>query len=444
MSLVSNNGRRPAPARRPAPGSDRVRASEAATPAPRAKTKPIPVIEKLHSLAKWLNGAVIGRQEFIDAMILAVASGQNALALGVPGTAKTMAVRMLAQAIDDGPHTVFDVLLTKFSKPDEVFGPVDIEALSNGEVRRRTAGFLPSARVGVLDEVFKGSSAILNSLLTLANERLFKNGTDWEKCPTRFLVGMSNELPDDPALLAAFFDRFPLKVMVGYLDEQDFTKLLTAPAPTACPVTITDEDFAAIDKARSAVKMTEQFAEILATLRAQLRSKQVEISDRRWVQAASIMRAHAILNGRTELTRKDLDVLVYVAWNQPKERDIIKALLPEFANPFAREVARVIEDAEAQRAAVLLAANVDKTDAARPSPDMIEATRAASEAFSNVRRSASKLDMIEDLCESDDDRESLAMARESIKAVEDVLKKIGLGADATNELKDIDLGVEAE
>jgi hypothetical protein len=123
---------------------------------------------------------------------------------GSPGTAKSALVRAIAQAFGG---SYFERLLTKFSTPEELFGPISLKALEQDRYERVTAGKLPEAEFAFVDEVFKANSAILNSLLTAMNERLFHNDGAPAQMPLVSLFGASNELPEGKEL-EALFDRF--------------------------------------------------------------------------------------------------------------------------------------------------------------------------------------------------------------------------------------------
>src|SRR5204862_4539549 len=134
--------------------------------------------------------------------------GENLFLLGPPGTAKSALVQDLARRIEG---RVFDYLLTRFTEPNEIFGPFDIRKLREGELVSNTEGMLPEASLVFLDELLNANSAILNSLLGVLNERVFRRGRETRPLPTLMVVGASNRLPEEDAL-AALFDRFLMRV----------------------------------------------------------------------------------------------------------------------------------------------------------------------------------------------------------------------------------------
>ncbi len=391
-------------------------------------------VSRLVAAEAWCKSRVVGRDEVARAFTLAVAARLNCLFLGPPGTAKTMTVQMLAKAFAPGSQDVFDILLTKFTKLNEVSGPMSVKTLaSEDRIHYKTEGFLPACRVGILDECFKGSSAILNSLLRLANERTFRNGSEIEECPIRTLVGMSNEFPEEPALLAAFFDRFPIKVMVKSLDVSDFRSMLGMVAggdgPGECPIKISEDDLDEIDSLVAACEVPGPILDSLTSIRETLRAKNVAASDRRYVQAVRVLKASAVLAGRSKVNQSDLKSLEYVLWSTEADIAAIQVVLPDYMNPFEREVRQITDAVYEERGKVIAGANLDKADPNKPSPDFQTVLGLAAVAHARVKSMASRLEIIEEMMTGKADEELLAAARESIEAITSTLKDLCLGSD---------------
>jgi len=399
-------------------------------------------VAKLQTLRAEVNATVVGRDDLVDAVLLALVAGQNVLALGVPGTAKTMLVQRIAQAFTD-TNGVFDCLLTKFTKPSEIFGPTDIAALEAGELRTKTEGFLATSKVGVIDEVFKGSSAILNALLRIANERTFRNGNVVEESPVRMLVGMSNEYPEDATLLGAFFDRFAVKLKVDYLDGDDFEAMLSTSYSSksfATSVNITDDDFAILDARRNAVEMPSNIIKLVAELRAKLQAKEVVISDRRFVQLVKLMAANAVLNGRDRITRDDFRVAEYVCWNGDEDLPIIKGLLNDFVEPMNAEIGMIVDEVNAARRAVLVKANFDGSDASRHVPDLASATGAAAQLLKSIQSASSRLDILAEASDTDEDAAIASATADDLDELLVITKAVFAGhdPDALDKLNDFE------
>src|SRR5580658_4564217 len=185
-----------------------------------------PVIDnlprRLARLAKNLEGRFLGKDEVIRLLLIATIAGEHAVLIGPPGTAKSALIRMYARLLQ---ARYFEYLLTRFTEPNEIFGPVDIAAFREGRYQRRIEGMLPEAEIVFLDEVFKSNSAILNALLTLLNERRYTSGGQVLKAPLLSVFGASNEVPTDETL-GAIFDRFLLRIRSDNLDAYHFQSLL--------------------------------------------------------------------------------------------------------------------------------------------------------------------------------------------------------------------------
>src|SRR5262245_24762191 len=177
---------------------------------------------RLREVGRALGQRFLDKEELIRLMLVALAAGEHMLIVGPPGTAKSALVRALARLID---ARYFEYLLTRFSEPSELFGPVDIKAFREGSYVRRTEAMLPEAEIAFLDEIFKSNSAILNSLLTILNERRYFTGSKTVKVPLCSLFGATNEIPNDEAL-AAIFDRFLIRATSENLESYHFLRLV--------------------------------------------------------------------------------------------------------------------------------------------------------------------------------------------------------------------------
>lgn len=267
---------------------------------------------------------LVARDVLVELVLLAAVAEQHLLIIGPPGTAKSLAARRAAQVFH---ARYFEYLLGRFTEPSEIFGPVDLRKLREGVVETEVAGMLPDADIAFLDEVFLGSSAILNTLLGLLNERTFRRGKSQLKVPLRVCVGASNALPTDETL-AAFADRFLLRVFVEPLPDTLLEDLLDSrPRPLGALASIDDLDELA--RAAQAVDLSHVRPHYAQCVRL-LRQAGVELTDRRLVHVQRLIAAAAALAGRTMAEPEDLWPLIFALPSpetQALGRTVLKAQL---------------------------------------------------------------------------------------------------------------------
>lgn len=268
------------------------------------------------------------RKDEIRGLLLAALAGCHILLLGPPGTAKSETTETFAGGLG---KSCFTMLMGKTTVPEEVFGPYSMTGLRADRYERKVDGFLPSVQIAFLDEVFKANSAILNALLTILNERKYSQNGVRVRAPLEFLVGASNELPQDDGL-GALYDRFLLRYWTKYLqDDGNFRKLLMMQR-TAGP----ELDPQVLDFLRGLVPMVdlEPIGDKVVALRNALSLEHgIVASDRRWRQCMSLIAASAVLDGRVVAQSKDLAVLVHALWNKPEEIDPIRATVSKIRSP---------------------------------------------------------------------------------------------------------------
>jgi MoxR-like ATPase len=223
-------------------------------------------------------------------------------------------------------------LITKTTQPEELFGPVSIGALKNDQFKRVVTNMLPEAELAFLDEVFKGSSAILNTLLTIMNEREFDNGTDRIPVPLISLFAASNEMPQGEDL-NAMWDRLVLRVMVDYTTESGFARLIRKAAAPVINTTLTKPELLAIQDTVRQVSIPSSTYGAIETLRKDLQTKGIIVSDRRWQWATTLLQGQAVLEGRTTVEEDDLMILKEALWSAPEQRSDIGRMAARLANP---------------------------------------------------------------------------------------------------------------
>ena len=318
-------------------------------------TNPLTLI---HQLRRDLGARFPERREVIDGALCAVLAGEHVLLLGPPGTAKSALVRAIAQAFGG---SYFERLLTKFSTPEELFGPISLSALEQDRYARVITGKLPEAHFAFADEVFKANSAILNSLLTLVNERVYHNDGAPLPCPLISLFGASNELPEGKEL-EALFDRFLLRYDVQYLlRPTNMRAMLTAPEPTTS-VSLSLDLLREAQTAVRAVIITDSTLDALLAIRDACKADGIEVSDRRWKKTLKAVQASAYLAGETTATPEDLLILSDSLWREPKERSKIARLVGQHADPVSAQTAEILDAARetAARVAGLRSSASDK------------------------------------------------------------------------------------
>jgi MoxR-like ATPase len=278
---------------------------------------PAPDTARLRTLIGALETGLLERSAAVRLVLLAALAGEHVLLIGPPGTAKSELARRLHRAFDGARY--FERLLTRFSTPEELFGPLSLKALENDRYERLTDGYLPTASIGFIDEVFKANSAILNALLTLLNEREFDNGAGRTRTPLICVIGATNEVPLEEAL-TAFYDRFLLRVPVAAVSDAAFAGLLEL-GPAAAPevAAVSRSDLRQWLAARDAVALPADVVAHLQALRAFLRRCEIGVSDRRWRQLLGVLRTAAFTEGRAGVDALDLWLVPYALAAHPAQ-----------------------------------------------------------------------------------------------------------------------------
>ncbi|RSS66994.1 AAA family ATPase [Streptomyces sp. WAC06273] len=310
---------------------------------------------RLRAIGDELSDRFYERADVVRTLVVTLLAGQHSLVLGPPGTAKSEMARELTGRIDGASY--WEILLSKFTAPTRMFGPIDVAALARGEYRQVYDGRATTAHVAFIDEIFKCSTAALNETLGFLNERIYhpENGGEPIRCPLIGAITASNELPTGEDS-AAIYDRLLVRVEVGYLtDPSNFAALVrSAVGRTEAPPRTT-VDLAALQHAVSeavpAVEVPDAVVDAVCTLRAALRRKELVASDRRWRQAVRLLQASAYLDGRPAVADTDLSVLTHVLWDSPAQRPVVEREVLHLVNPDAKEaldLADTVAELEAQ------------------------------------------------------------------------------------------------
>jgi MoxR-like ATPase len=324
--------------------------------------------KRLSALLDDLEQGLVERRLQVRLALLAALAGEHTLLIGPPGTAKSELARRLHLAFEDAGY--FERLLTRFSVPEELFGPLSISALEQDRYERQTAGYLPQASIAFIDEVFKANSAILNALLTLLNERRFDNGAGRVECPLISVIGATNEVPAGE-VADAFFDRFLVRLPVVPVSAEGFRDLLAT--GSACEPRVAQalaaSERAAITQAARAVTVTEEAAQLLAELRNHLAGGPIYVSDRRWTKIQWLLKVAAAAEERPTLCAWDLCLLPWCTGydidGQAAVREWLTARLGVREALSPPRLTRVVEAFEAQAALEREAEDLDYDAAGR-------------------------------------------------------------------------------
>lgn len=357
------------------------------------------MLERFKQLLGEMNRGIYEKETEISLSLLAALAGESIILLGPPGVAKSMVARQLKTAFRDAQS--FEYLMSRFSTPDEIFGPVSIQKLKTSDTYERAVeGYLPTADVVFLDEIWKAGPAIQNTLLTVINEKIFRNGNREMPLPLKLLVAASNELPAKGEGLEALWDRFVIRIESRPIKlEKNFrAMLLEAPTDFLGPTDFTDSTDSSGSKGKSDstdfssptdftdstdfsdLKITaEEYAEwaekickigvkeevldAISAIRKSLRAVNVDeaaerrniyVSDRRWKNIVRLLRTSAFMQDREEVDICDLLPVYHCLWQEPEERDairniVIRALFSPFADKLVEMKNALAEDIKYHR-----------------------------------------------------------------------------------------------
>lgn len=300
----------------------------------------------MEKLIKALSENLYERENIVAQTLLAILAGQSVFLYGPPGTGKSLIARRVVNAFDGAKF--FEYLMNRFSTPDEVFGPVSIKELKDGRYVRKTEGFLPTADIAFLDEIWKSSPAILNTLLTIINERKFSNGNLVEKVPLKGIVSASNEIPEENQGLAALYDRFILRLPVFPVKERKSFEAMLKTGQTPAEVKLeqewllTDEKWEELLEMAKMVEISEDVLNIVHAIRQRIDEEnhgkdskgQIYISDRRWQKMLQILKMAAYLCDRDSVLPVDVLILKNCLWEKFESREKLTEIVEKSVREF--------------------------------------------------------------------------------------------------------------
>lgn len=314
--------------------------------------------ERIRGLLEQLSAGIYERDEALAMALLSAIAGESIFLLGLPGVGKSLVARRLKLAFHKARS--FEYLMSRFSTPDEVFGPVSISKLKDEDVYERlTEGYLPSADIVFLDEIWKAGPAIQNTLLTVLNEKLFRNGEQEIRLPLKAIIAASNELPACGEGLEALWDRFLVRLVIPPLEsDKAFRAMVTGKCIIQTEITpalqIMPEEYADWQWRIDEIEVGDDILELIAHIRAFLKQPSqaedkevlaaIYVSDRRWKKIVRLLRTAAFLNGRCRINRIDCFLIGTTIWNVPEQleyciqetdRIIIDAITSDFKNAYA-------------------------------------------------------------------------------------------------------------
>ena len=342
--------------------------------------------ERIEQLLWEMNRGIFEKETEISLSLLAALAGESVILLGPPGVAKSMVARQLKTAFKDAKS--FEYLMSRFSTPDEIFGPVSIQKLKTSDTYERAVdGYLPTADVVFLDEIWKAGPAIQNTLLTVINEKIFRNGNREMHLPLKLLVAASNELPAKGEGLEALWDRFVIRIESRPIkQEKNFRAMLLESSPTnntdftdhvrkgivqeqkahhanlkkdtesvelnmfsqngkdksvlsvksVGDLRISAEEYAEWTNQISGIGVSEAVLDAISSIRKSLRAVNVDeaaerrniyVSDRRWKNIVRLLRTSAFIQDRAEVAICDLLPIYHCLWQEPEERDAIRNIV---------------------------------------------------------------------------------------------------------------------
>ncbi|MBM7715373.1 MoxR-like ATPase [Bacillus thermophilus] len=334
---------------------------------------------KLIDIKNALNAKYFEREKEIEAILIALLSKQHMLMIGSPGTAKSALAADLAKIVQGMGY--FQWLLTRFSTPEELFGALSLKDLENGVYKRNTANKMPEAHIAFLDEIFKSNSAILNSLLTLINERVFYNNGHPITVPLMSVVGSSNEYPEEGEGLEALFDRFLLRFEVDYIgDDNNFISMMKGNGQNQPLPSLTMEELVNLQFFTEMVSVPDEVYVKLAEIRYHLKDEGIRPSDRRFKQSLSVLKAKALIAQRQHVITDDIVFLENSLWESPDQKELTSNIVRTLAQD---TVLRAIENADQEAKEILT--NLNQAPSTEASLEAVKKVKALLSELENLK-----------------------------------------------------------
>ena len=302
--------------------------------------------DKINYIIKKLSEGLYEKEEIIGLTLLCALAGKSIFLYGLPGTAKSLIVRRIASAFEDAKY--FGQLMNRFTTPEDVFGPVSLSKLKEDKFERQTEGYLPKADFVFLDEIWKSSPAILNTLLTIINEKVYRNGSQEEKVPLKALVAASNETPPKGQGLEAMYDRFIMRLLVKPAEDINNFKSLIVDKDVSFDAgfnneeKISTEDWEDLKIFIEEIEVPENVLNIICSIKDEIEeynngnNEKIYISDRRWKNIVYILKTAAYLCDRKEILPVDCFLISHCIWTLEENIDDVKKIVEKSIKSFSQ------------------------------------------------------------------------------------------------------------
>lgn len=309
--------------------------------------------QRILKLMQQASVGIFEKENVFKLATLAMLTGESIFLLGKPGVAKSLVSRRMKYLFCQA--NVFENLMNRFSTPEEIFGPISITDLQNGIYRRLTTNYLPSADIVFLDEIWKAGPSIQNTLLTIINEKIFRNAGKDYKVPLKLLISASNELPEVNQGLEALFDRFIIRYVVcSIANEENFNAMIESATKLDVIVDeqlqITNTEYHTWLQEIAKVKLSDLSLKFISRFRKKLylvTEGKAYISDRRWNKIAFLMKASAFFNARLETDKPDWIIVVHCIWDTVEQQKEYASLFYEvYTNALTYELKEKQEQLE--------------------------------------------------------------------------------------------------
>lgn len=292
---------------------------------------------RIEKIIKLFSEGLYEREEIVSLTLLSAIAGKPIFLYGPPGTAKSFIAKRVSSAFKDSKY--FGYLMQRFSTPEDIFGPISLEELKNDKYIRKIEGYLPDADFAFLDEIWKSTPAILNTLLTIINERVFKNGSEEVKVPLKALISASNETPPEGQGLEALYDRFIVRLMVNNIKNRDnFEKILENTQLDSYididdDLKISADEWINIRKEVNNIKLSKSVIDIIHNIKLSIekfnednRDIPIYVSDRRWQHISYLLKTAAYLNDKDEVDIYESILIYNCLWSLEEHIEAVKKI----------------------------------------------------------------------------------------------------------------------